>query len=640
MDLGRLTTAVLACLCLRGPALAEAPGAAAAGNSAEFVARFCVECHQGSEAESGLDFADQVTLAKLAEQPAEWRKVAQRVADGEMPPIQSDQPDAASREQFVLFVRGKLHEAACEDGITPGPMPLRRLNRNEFAATIRDLLGIQVDVSQGLPADGAGGEGFDNAAETLFISPLHAEKYLEAAHTALEHALQEPRTRERLLIATPAGDKSPQQAAREVLAAFLPRAFRRAVADAELTEYLELFDVAYQQDESYVEAVRLALEAALVSPHFIFLLERPNAEPTVQPLGDYELAARLSYFLWGSMPDEELFQLAGARKLNDPDVLRGQVERMLAGGEQSGRRGRGANRVRGFAQNFIEQWLGTRALGREFKPDASAVRRYDSELEGGLKYEPVLFFEEILTENRSLLELIDADYTYANRRLAQHYGIKGEFREQPRRVELEAGSHRGGLLSMGAVLAVSSYPHRTSPVLRGKWILETILGTPPPPPPPNVPPLAEKSADGEQPTTLRERLERHRQDIACAGCHSRMDPLGFGLENYDVVGRWRTELDGQPVDARGTLPDGTEFEGPEQLKKLLLSRKELVIQNLTRRMLGYALARQLTAEDDCVIEEIVAELQKSDYKSHTLVMGIVTSVPFRLQAARPESPQP
>ena len=312
-------------------------------------------------------------------------------------------------------------------------------------------------------------------------------------------------------------------------------------------------------------------------------------------------------------------QVAAEGTLQEPETLKNQVIRMLKDPH--------ARKVRNFAQTFVEQWLGTRALGREFKPDKS-IKGYDSELEGGMKYEPVFFFHEILTENRPLLDLIDADYTYINRRLSRHYKVKGEFREQPKRVDIENDPHRGGLLSMAAILAVSSHPHRTSPVLRGKWILETLLGDTPPPPPPGIPPLDEDSHE-EEAQSLRQRLEQHRADPACATCHDKMDPLGFSLENYDVLGRWRTEEGGRLVDAKATMPDGTEFEGPAQLKQILMDRKDKIVRHLTRKMLGYALSRGLTFEDFCTIDAIVEDLKANEYASHRLLMGIVESIPFR-----------
>ena len=447
---------------------------------------------------------------------------------------------------------------------------------------------------------------------------MHAEKFLDAARTALEHAFRDQRAREQLITAEPNQDLSPDAAAKKVLAGFLPRAFRRPVSQAELQKYLGLFQAVYQEERSFTDAIQFVFEAVMLSPNFLFLFEEPNETGKPVLLTDHELASRLSYFLWGSMPDDRLFQLATKGELNSNHVLDEEVARML---KESGK-------VRSFAESFVEQWLGTRALGREFKPDPTVAKRYDSELEGGMKYEPVFFFEELLIKNLSLLKLIDADFTYANRRLARHYRIQGEFREQPRRVELPPASHRGGVLGMAAVLAVSSYPHRTSPVLRGKWILETLLGDPPPPPPPDVPELPEAELGGAV-LSLRDRLEQHRQDATCASCHDRMDPLGFGLENYDVLGRWREKSNGHPIDAQGELPDGTKFNGPAELKLALLDRKDQFARHLTAKMLGYALGRGLSNEDGCVVDEIVDQLKKHDYSTHPLVFGIVKSVPFR-----------
>jgi hypothetical protein len=285
-----------------------------------------------------------------------------------------------------------------------------------------------------------------------------------------------------------------------------------------------------------------------------------------------------------------------------------------------------------FASRFTEQWLGTRELGRDIKPDPKLFPEYyDAELQSAFRYEPILFFQEVIASDLSLLNLLDSKFTFVNNVLNRFYGLNiQKLRQQPVMRELPEGSHRGGLLGMSAILAVSSYANRTSPVLRGKWVLDAILGTPPPPPPPDVPELAEVH-EGEAPKTLRERLEQHRQNPACASCHARIDPIGFGLENYDVLGRWRTEDAGKPIDAKGELPDGTKFDGPSELKQILLDRKDLFIRNLTSKMLGYALGRGLTLEDSCTVNEIVAALEKNDYKAHTLIEGIVLSTPFRYQ---------
>jgi hypothetical protein len=381
--------------------------------------------------------------------------------------------------------------------------------------------------------------------------------------------------------------------------------------------------------------MQATFEAVLLSPKFLFRVETPAEGPEPELLSDYELAGRLSYFLWTSMPDDRLLGLAAEGRLHDPHVLEGEIDRLLHS-ELDGQGRRLPSKLHDFASSFTEQWLGTRALGREFRPDPAAAGRYDAELEGGLKYEPVLFFEEILADNRSVLALLDADFTYVNSSLARHYGLPGDFSQQPQRVALVADGRRGGVLGMGAVLAVSSLPHRTSPVLRGKWILETLLGAPPPPPPANVPQLPENSPDAA-PATLRARLQLHRQQAACAACHERIDPLGFGLENYDVLGRWRTESDGLPIDSRGRLPDGTEFAGPADLKQALLARKDQFVRLLTARMLGFALGRGLVHEDYCTVDQIAADVRAHDYASRRLVRGIVMSVPFRYKQGRDPS---
>ena len=588
----------------------------------EFIKRYCLECHSGEKPKASLDLSRFDSMDKILSEALLWDDILIRLSQGDMPPKEADLPTLNERSEFLNWVESSLQKAACQSGPHAGPAVLRRLNRAEYSASVRDLLDIHFDAGEALPSDGSGGEGFDNASETLFISPIHAEKYMDAARVAVEYAFADPRSLRRFLVAEPDEKTSTEVAARRVIEDFLPRAFRRSIPESEILEYLALFHAAYKADPSFMVAIRLTLQAVLISPKFLFIAEEPNFDSKPHKVTDHELASRLSYFLWGSLPDDELLKAADEGNLSDSRILQEQFKRML--GSQNSRK------VRNFSQNFVEQWLGTRALGREFKPDKS-IRGYDSELEGGMKYEPVFFFHEILTENRSLLDLLKADYTYVNRRLARHYRIKGEFREQPKRVQLTDENRRGGLLSMAAVLAVSSYPHRTSPVLRGKWILETILGDPPPPPPSNVPEL-EESASSVSSESLRQRLELHRQDVACAQCHDRIDPLGFGLENYGVLGRWRDKYEGHTVDARGALPDGTTFSGPAELKLALLGRKDQFVRHLTKKMLGYALGRGLTYYDYCAVNSIVDKLRANDYKSHHLLFGIIQSVPFRFKA--------
>lgn len=576
---------------------------------------YCAACHLGKTAQGGFDLSKYPTLDSMLKDPRTWLKSIRRVREHEMPPKPPESFTLDKRELLTTFLEKSLRDAACADGIAPGPNYARRLNRAEYSATVRDLVNIQINAGHALPADGAGGEGFDNAAETLFLSPMHAEKYLDAAKQALDYALRDPKSRARFMT-MPGKFFTPEQAARQVLSEFLPRAFRRPAAQAEIDRYFLLFQAAQRRGDSYDASIAYALQAVLVSPHFLFRIEEPNPSPGPVLANSYEIASRLSYFLWGSMPDDELFALARKDKLTDPEVLKAQIARMLK-----------AEKTREFSERFVEQWLNTRELGRDIKPDAKLFPEYqDEEIASAIRYEPILYFQELLNKNLSLLTLIDSDFTILTNKLFRHYGLKFEMKErlrqQPVRVDLPPGTHRGGLTSMAAVLAVSSLPHRTSPVLRGKWVLDAMLGTPPPPPPPNVPQLPEH--EGASPATLRERLELHRQNPVCAGCHSKIDPIGFGLENFDVLGRWR---DG--VDSRGELPDGTVFEGPDELKKVLLSKKDLFLRNLTAKLLGYALGRGLTMEDYCTVENILSTLEREDYATHTLIREIVLSVPFR-----------
>jgi hypothetical protein len=578
-----------------------------------FLKQNCAACHQGPKP------AGRFNAAQLGpDDTRAWNRALQRVRDGDMPPVGVKAPTAAAREAFVNTVEASLRTAACADGIQPRPAPIRRLNRHEYSATLRDLLNIHIDAGHDLPADGAGGEGFDNAAETLFLSPLHAEKYLAAARRGIEYGLKDARSRKQFITAEPSDKLKPEEAAHHVIVHFLPRAFRRPATPEEVDRYMSVF---LKQKGSFDSRIAYTLQGVLISPHFLFRFEEPAA--TARPVPDYPLASRLSYFLWGSMPDDTLFSLAATGKLSDPAVLREQTIRMLKD-----------QKSRDFAENFVEQWLGTRELGRDIKPDAKLFPAfYDAEIQSAIRYEPILFFQELLAENLSLMNLLHSDFTILTNKLQRHYGIQlsTKLSQQPKPVKLPPDTHRGGLLGMSAVLAVSSMPNRTSPVLRGKWILDSILGTPSPPPPPNVPELPEHK--GATPTTLRARLTLHRQNPACASCHNRLDPLGFALENYDVLGTWRTTDNGLPIDSMGELPDGTKFNGPEELKQTLLARNELFIRNLTTKLLGFALGRGLNREDTCAVDQIVSALQNDGFKAQTLIHGIVDSAPFRQQPA-------
>ncbi len=616
----RCLTALPLVTLLVGGACRADDGAYSFRDAQRFLAQFCVACHGPEKPKAKLNLKRFESAEQVLADRKVWDEVLSRVRGGEMPPPDAGKavPPEEARQAFLRWARQTLQAGACDGAPRPGPAPVRRLNKSQYRATVRDLLGIHFDASHALPDDGAGGEGFDNAAETLFISPVHAEKYLDAAKEAVRYAASDSAARARIFVATPDEQTSPEVAARRALERFALRAYRRPARPAEVDRLMTLFRKEHARGQPFDEAVLYALQAVLISPRFLFRVEEPATSDEPKRLTDYELATRLSYFLWNSMPDDRLFELAAEGRLQDEATLRAEMTRMLKD-----------RKARGLAESFAGQWLQTRRLGTEIKPDRKLFPRYTDELENAMREEPTLFLLEVLAENRSLLDLLDADFTYADQALARHYGIPPPpgF-GQPRRVSLPKDSHRGGVLTMAAVLTVSSYPHRTSPVLRGKWVMEALLGTPPRPPPPDVPALPEgqKQAEGQ---TVRERLLAHRASPACAACHDRIDPLGFGLENYDAVGRWRQTDAGRPVDASGVLPDGTHFDGPDGLRKALLARKDDFLRHLAAKMLGYALGRGLVGDDSCVVDRAVAALKREDYHSHALLWEIINSAPFR-----------
>jgi len=603
-------------------------------DSQAFLKQYCEKCHQDKGPAGGFRVSRVSTEESLMADAARWLSLTNRMKNGEMPPKGSPVPPIEEREAFAGWVENTVRSKACSAGIVPGRALIRRLNRDEYAATVRDLLDMHMDIARTLPVDGAGGEGFDNAAETLFLSPLHSEKYLELAKFAMNFAAKEYKSRARIFVAKPGPGVTPEQAARTIIKTFLPRAFRRPVTEAEQAPYLDLFRAAQKHGETFDASVLFTLRGVLVSPNFLFRVEPANSALTARPLDNYALANRLSYFLWGSMPDELLFDLAAKGKLQDPEVLKQMVRMMLRN-----------DRSMQFAERFVEQWLHTRDLGGDKAPDAKLFPDLtkDEDLRSDIRYQPIMFFREVFLQNLSLDSFLDSKYTIGTRKLERHFGLKMDLRpnqtSQPHWAKLPENSNRGGLLGMPAVLTVSSYPYRTSPVLRGAWILESILGTPPPPPPANVPAL-EEHKEGKAPATVRERLAQHRNDPVCASCHSRIDPFGFALENYDVTGRWRTEESGKAIDASAELIDGTKFAGPAELRKVLLDRKDLFVRHLTNKILGYALGRGLTLQDSCTVDAIVEKVKQNNYSARTLLEEVVVSVPFRNQAGTPAPKEP
>ena len=429
-------------------------------------------------------------------------------------------------------------------------------------------------------------------------------------------------SRRRIFVCHPANPADEPACAKAILSTLARRAYRRAVTDADLEVPLGLYRDARAKD-GFEAGVEIGLRAILASTEFLFRIERDpvNVAPnTVYRVSDVELASRLSFFLWSSVPDDELLNLATKRQLSDPAVLARQVRRMMAD-----------PRADAFVRNFAGQWLFLRNLDAVV-PVQSVFPDFDDALRQSFRRETELFFESIVRENRSALDLLRADYTFVNERLASHYGIPNIKGEHFRRVTLPADSKRRGLLGQGSILTVTSYPDRTSPVVRGKWILENLLGTPPPPPLPNVPPLRATDTSGVV-LPMRQRMERHRSNPVCASCHAMMDPLGLSLENFDAVGRWRTLGESSaPIDASGMAPDGTRFDGPDGLRSTLL-RSDRFVSTLTEKILTYALGRGLEYYDAPSVRTILRGAAQDDYRFSSLIVGVVQSAPFRMRRA-------
>jgi hypothetical protein len=455
---------------------------------------------------------------------------------------------------------------------------------------------------------------------TLQISGPHPSTSSGQAGTASAELKATPSQR-RIFLCRPTRSADEDACARTILTTLARRAYRRPVSSADLAPLMQFYSDG-RTPGTFESGIELALRALLVDPDFLFRVERTPervAAGTAYRLSSIELASRLSFFLWSSIPDDELLDLAIANKLGEPATLERQVLRML-----------GDDRARALVTNFSGQWLQTRNL-RDKTPDPGAFPEFDENLREAFQEETDLFIESQIRANRSVADLLTASYTFLNERLARHYGIPNVYGSQFRRVTLD-DPRRAGLLTHGSVLTVTSYPNRTSPTLRGKWVLENVLGAPPPAPPPNVPSL--EDASPHRPTTVRERMEQHRANAVCASCHAPMDPLGLALENFDGVGRWRSTEAGAPIDASAGLPDGSTVDGPKGLRTHLLARKARFADTVTQKLLTYALGRGLEYYDAPAVRKIVRDAARQDYRWSAVILGIVQSTPFQWSGGR------
>jgi hypothetical protein len=434
-------------------------------------------------------------------------------------------------------------------------------------------------------------------------------------------------SRRKLFVCSPASREGETACARQIAATLARRAYRRPVTPADIDTLIALFDRG-RRAGGFDAGVQWMVERILVDPDFLF--RRPHAPAGARPGTAYQitgldLASRLSFFLWSSIPDEELLEIASRGRLREPGVLERQVRRMLA------------DRSAALVTNFAGQWLWQRNI-RTHAPDPNIFTDFDDNLREAFQTETRLFLESQLHADRPIVELLTADYSFINERLARHYGISDVYGSHFRRVAF-ADDRRGGLLGHGSVLTVTSYAHRTSPVVRGKWLLENLLGAPPPPPPADVPALRENDERGAKPTSVRERLEEHRRNPVCSSCHARMDPLGFALENFDATGKWRAVGEGgTPIDASGALPDGTEFDGPAEFRAALLTNQRAFIATFTEKLLTYALGRGVEFYDMPAVRSIMRQASSDDSRWSAIVLGIVKSTPFQMSVDEPASP--
>lgn len=723
-----------------------------------FLATHCYGCHSAELKSGELNLEAFQTAASVIQQREKWEDVLLKIRTGEMPPKGLPRPTEAELQTVIRWLERLFEQADQQARPDPGRVTARRMNRSEYANTVRDLLGVDFRANQEFPVDDSG-DGFDNIADVLTISPVLMEKYMtaaeriaaraigadplpkkpieaeysrknanirqpdvstvEAAHRIewdgeytirfglpgersadakpvtmgfwmdgkLLHTMPvetkpsklvyfNPYSEEEMRLFLPEGDHTfrvafindefvkglsekeayndkknkfinsmifvgpfpakTEKASRKkillcdpnsgpacvqkIIATVAHRAYRRPVTKSEIAALMKLASTARgggSEGLSAEQGVQVAIQAMLVSPHFLFRIERdpdPTDATKVHAISDLELASRLSYFLWSSMPDDELLALAETGKLRTPGTLTAQIKRMLAD-----------EKAAALADNFAGQWLETRNLD-VVKPDPQKFPAWGPELREAMKTETRMFFEAMLRENRPLSDFLDARFTFLNGPLAKHYGIEGVTGPDFRRVELKT-DQRGGILAQASVLTVSSYPTRTSPVIRGQYLLRNILGAPPPPPPPGVPTLDEESVGNAG--SLRQQLEKHRTNPTCASCHSRMDVLGFGLENYDAIGRWRT-MDGKfPIDVSGTFPNGKSFASPAQMRALLKSELPDFSRCLTEKMLTYALGRGIERYDRRTVNDINRKLAASGYQFQTLIHEIAESLPFQ-----------
>lgn len=585
-----------------------------------FVKKYCFSCHD-TRPEAGINLQAALSNPGTTSSFLHWKKAVANVKVHDMPPADADKiPTDNERQQFIESI-GNLKYLAPRD---PGLFVIRRLSKTEYGNTLHELYGVDQSIVEGLPEE-VGGEGFLNS-----ISPLQSELFLDIANKVVDQVVSPEgkaptEIQKRLFGDIPSSGADLRNAAREIARGLARDAYRRPPTEAELDVLVDVFDLARKNNLDDTASLGLMLKAVLVSPQFLFITPgtEVDSKESIVPLDDYQLASRLSYLLWSAPPDAELSTLADRGELHKPEVLRAQVERLLQ-----------HDRSRALFDSFGAQWLGIGGLeSQTFDPDI--FPQMTPMLRKSMFEEARMFFQSIVRENQSVFRFVDSDYTFLNEPLAKLYGLEQSVQgPKMRRVKLQ-NPNRGGILGMPATLATTSFPNRTSPVRRGVWVLEQVLGERVPPPPPDVPELEEQEHKSVEGLTLRQRTELHQSEPTCANCHKLLDPIGFGLENFDAIGRWRDKNDvGIAIDSAGKLPTGESFSTPAELKSILAQRKADLGRNLTERLMAYAVGRQLEGYDEVVIDQLMEKLSQDNFRVRTIIIEVITSFLFTHRKVR------
>ena len=582
---------------------------------APLLKKSCGDCHSDEGASGDLNFDQLMQQQPLVVNRDRWKNVIQQLTIRSMPPADAEAIPEEDRVLLTAWLTQAIDGFDYESIRQPGFEVTRRLTHEEYNNTLRDLLGADVRPADRFPADMTASSGFENSANSLFMQPVLLERYLGAAELVVDAALpagQGGKSTGWSLLLQEDDLRSPADQ-KKIVRRFLTRAFRRPVQDDELTDYLQHISSQQAAGGSIEHALREMIQVALISPAFLMKTESDQGVSGAAAISDWELASRLSYFLWSSMPDDRLFALAAAGRLHEPAVLTAQVQRMLQD-----------PRSDTLGSQFAAQWLGFDGMDRLPRSPIDNPWQTDT-LIAAMKRESASLFHHLVVSNQPVDRLIDADYTFVNQELARHYGLSGVRGDEFRKVSLQ-NTPRRGVLGHGSILAVTSFPGRTSPVMRGNWILSQLLGTPPPPPPPNVSELDERVAENRR-LSPRQKLELHRSNPNCYTCHSQIDPLGFALESFEWYGRHRPRRN---ADTTASFPGGQPFQGLRGLADTLVSERiDDLSQQVTRKMLAYALGRQLEYYDEATVGDLVTAFQADDRRLQTLIQAIVQSDAFQ-----------